>query len=71
MKCECLEKCPFFNDHLNNMPSMANMLKEKYCLNDFESCARHRVFKSLGKEAVPSYLFPHHTEKADEILKSM
>ncbi|HPE70161.1 MAG TPA: hypothetical protein P5560_13030 [Thermotogota bacterium] len=68
MKCECLAGCPFFNDHMKDMPKMAEMLKEKYCLGDFANCARYRIFKKLGKPAVPGDLFPHQKDRADEIL---
>ena len=33
--CECLAKCPFFNDKMANMPSMAEMMKNRYCRDEF------------------------------------
>jgi hypothetical protein len=66
--CECLPGCPFFNNHMKNMPKMSERLKTKYCLNDFHACARHRVFIKLGKPAVPTDLFPHQQEVADKLL---
>lgn len=66
--CECLEKCPFFNDKMAERPATANLMKMQYCKGDFESCARHRIFKALGKDAVPADLFPSQTDRADAIL---
>ena len=68
-ECECLPGCPFFNDRMQNKPSTAGLMKKRYCLDDFNSCARHMVFLKLGKEAVPSDLYPHQTEAAEKILQ--
>lgn len=67
-ECECLQGCPFFNDRMQNMPALANIMKKRYCMNDFGSCARHMIFEKLGKEAVPSDLYPNQADKAREIL---
>ena len=66
--CECLPKCPFFNDKMKNMPSLSSMLKKKYCQGDSAGCARYRVFKALGRDAVPGDLYPNNQDKADELL---
>lgn len=68
MECECLEACPFFNDRMKNMPSFSSVLKQQFCRGDCEACARHRVFKRYGREAVPPDLFPDEHERADAIL---
>ncbi len=69
-QCECLEGCPFFHDKMENMPSMAETYKNKYCLGDFEECARYIVFSKKGKPAVPKNLFPNQKEKALAIVNS-
>lgn len=66
--CECLATCPFFNDKMANMPSMAEMLKTRYCKGDWQMCARHRVFEALGKSEVPSDLFPNQDDMATQLL---
>ncbi len=66
--CECLPKCPFFNDNMQNMPSIADMMKKRYCLGSNEDCARYMVFKSLGREKVPMDLFPNMTEDANRLI---
>ncbi len=66
--CQCLSGCPFFNDQMANMPSLANSMKRRYCQGDASQCARHMVFSALGREAVPRDLFPNQTDRAQEIL---
>ena len=67
-ECQCLSGCPFFNDKMQNMPSMAGMIKEKYCLGDNTACARYMVFKTLGREKVPPDLYPAQGDRAKQIL---
>ncbi len=67
-KCECLEKCDFFNDKMANMPSMAHIIKMKYCESDNSECARYVVYKVLGKEGVPSNMFPTQMDRARELI---
>jgi hypothetical protein len=67
-ECTLLPKCIFFNDKMANMPAAANMMKNKYCLKDSSTCARFMVCTALGREAVPTDLFPNHGEKARTIL---
>ncbi|MDD3626256.1 MAG: hypothetical protein PHV06_02940 [bacterium] len=67
--CECLAKCPFFNDQMMNMPNMATSIKEKYCKGDNSDCARYMVFKTIGREKVPGNLFPHQKDIAETIIK--
>jgi hypothetical protein len=66
--CECLPKCLFFNDKMNNQPATAEMMKKRFCLGDNSCCARYVIFKQLGREKVPSYLYPNQMEKALAIL---
>jgi hypothetical protein len=66
--CECLAKCPFFNDKMANMPALSDMYKNSYCKGDWQKCARHMVFKQLGRDAVPMDLFPNQQDRATQIL---
>lgn len=66
--CECLPKCPFFNDRMEAMPSMNEIYKEKYCHTDNSACARYLVLKALGRERVPLDLYPHQVARAEEII---
>jgi hypothetical protein len=68
--CACIAGCPFFNDKMANMPSVADIYKTRYCTGEWSGCARYRVFSKLGRESVPSNLFPNELERADELLGS-
>ena len=67
--CECIAGCPFFNDRMANAPALAEMMKRKFCQDDWASCARYRVFKAIGKEAVPGNLFPNMMDEARNLIK--
>jgi len=69
-ECERIQTCPFFNDKMKNMPATAELMKDKYCRGDFASCARYMVLKALGKEKVPSDLFPNETDRARRIISA-
>lgn len=70
-KCECLSRCPFFNETMSNLPAMAGAMKKRYCLgDDKEKCARYMVFKSLGREKVPVDLYPHEIDLARETIST-
>ncbi len=66
--CQCLPKCPFFNDRMKNMPSMANVYKKNYCRGNNSECARFMVFSALGREKVPLTLFPNMIDEAKRII---
>lgn len=68
-ECEKLSKCPFFNDQMVDMPAVATMLKNRYCLGDKTECARYQVAKA--DVVVPSDLFPHERERARQILAKL
>jgi hypothetical protein len=69
--CECLPGCPFFNDKMAEKPATANIMKKKYCLGDNSECARYIIFKSVGKEHVPSDLFPSQHERINKIIEAI
>jgi hypothetical protein len=66
MSCAKLSGCPFFHDKMANMPSAADALKNKFCLGDFNPCARYQV-SSAGQQ-VPSDLFPNHSHRVKALL---
>jgi len=70
-ECELTEGCIFFNDKMQSMPSMANMYKQRYCKGDFEICARYRVFKAIGRENVPSDLYPNEENKITSLVETV
>ncbi|MBN2655599.1 MAG: hypothetical protein JXR86_00960 [Spirochaetales bacterium] len=62
--CEFINKCPFFNGQLANMPDQVEELKEKYCRKNNLNCARYMVANSLGADKMLPDLFPHEKERA-------
>ncbi len=69
--CECLAKCPFFNEMMSNMPATSGMMMRRYCLgDDKEKCARYMVFKSLGREKVPVDLYPNEIDLARKTIST-
>ncbi|GAB1455364.1 hypothetical protein MASR2M48_06710 [Spirochaetota bacterium] len=68
--CDCLPACPFFNDKMKNMPSMAGMMKKRYCQDDYMSCARHIVKVAIGGDKVPIDLYPGQNERVSKIIGS-
>ena len=67
-ECECIQGCPFFNDKMKDTEGLGAMYRKKYCLGDNTDCARHMVFKALGKSSVPLDLYPNQLEKAQNII---
>ena len=70
VECECLARCPFFNDKMANMPATTEMYKRKYCRGDNSQCGRYVVFKALGRERVPTDLYPHELERAQQLAST-
>ena len=70
-ECELLEGCLFFNEKMADMPATVELMKKNFCLDDNSTCARYVVFKSLGREKVPSDLFPNQLEQAKMIISAV
>jgi hypothetical protein len=66
--CPYILPCPFFNDRMANMPSMAAMIKSSYCKGDYTECARYLVRDKLGKGTVPEDLFPNAKDRAAKLV---
>ncbi len=67
-ECECLPKCPFFNDRMASKPATAQLMKNQYCLGDSSGCARHQVKMAAGSDLVPADLFPAQVDRVQGIL---
>jgi hypothetical protein len=68
--CECIGGCVFFNDKMAHKPATAELIKNRYCHSDNSDCARYMVRQTLGKDKVPSDLFPGDLGKAKLIISS-
>ena len=67
MSCELLNCCPFFNDHMQNMPKSAEYIKNRLCLGDFAACTRYRIFKS-GEMDDLDELYPEDASAVKKVL---
>ena len=67
-KCELFAYCQFFSDNMKNLPKAAEYIKQKLCLDDYESCNRFRIFKESGGENIPPY---HDPTDVDEVKKAL
>jgi len=67
-QCELLETCIFFNDQMEAMPAVANLMKNRYCKDDHAECARMKVVKAVGREKVPTDMFPNQDDYARDII---
>lgn len=65
-QCESLCHCAFFNHKLARMPMLSDALKQRYCLGEWEDCARYRVISHDA--AVPDDLYPDDLERANHIV---
>ena len=65
-RCEKLDACPFFGDKMACTPALAEIMKKRFCLADYERCARHRV--SQAGLPMPPDLFPPQSERADQMI---
>lgn len=67
--CQMLPGCIFFNDKMQNMPSTAGLFKERYCRGNAADCARYIVATRLGREKVPTDIFPNDRIRAERLVK--
>lgn len=71
MRCEKLEGCPFYNNKMPIESGIGQMYKRRYCEQDKLKCARYKVFTAVGKEHVPSDLYPNMVDRAEKIIDSV
>ncbi len=69
MDCTYLLKCPFYSCRMPDTPEFFSLDQAHYCVDDFTSCARYQVRKTVGPEKLPGDLYPRQKERADEIIK--
>ncbi|MEW6515644.1 MAG: hypothetical protein AB1439_01890 [candidate division FCPU426 bacterium] len=62
-ECPRFKTCPFFSDQTINPPRFASLYKIRYCMHDFQSCARYQVGSKIGFNQVPTDLLPGELER--------
>lgn len=68
--CENLSKCPFYQGKMSMDSGLGSMYKKRYCEGDRLQCARYMVSSQVGKEFVPTNLYPNMADKAQEIISA-
>ena len=68
--CDQIETCRFFLSAMREMPTVAEMMKQRYCQGAFDTCARQLVLRKVGSEQVPINLAPNDTQRAREIIEA-
>jgi len=68
--CSKLPTCIFFNDQMDEMPTVAHLMKQQYCQGNFDACARYRVAQKLGGPNVPRDLYPNDAARAEKLLSA-
>lgn len=66
--CDMLKGCVFFNDKMPETKGVGALYKQRFCLDDSSKCARYIVAKTLGRDKVPSNLYPNMLEKAEQLI---
>ena len=70
MSCDLLKTCQFFTS--NDAGSKAvDLLKEVYCLDNYQACARHMLITTIGSEYVPPSLYPNQTHLVPSIIRKV
>jgi hypothetical protein len=71
MACELMACCQFFKDNMKGLPTAADFIKKKLCLDDYESCSRFKIYKKFGRENIPHYLDPDDTEQVKKAMQCL
>ena len=70
--CEIFACCQFFSDNMRNLPKSAEYIKNKLCLDDYESCNRYRIYKAFdGEDKNRSYLDPADAEEVKKVIQCL
>ena len=51
------------------MPTVAEMMKDRYCYGDKSRCSRVQVAREVGGHHVPPDLAPNENERGREIIE--
>lgn len=69
--CELLPCCQFFNDNMKSLPKSVEYIKNRVCLDDYESCNRYRIYKGLSGDDIPSYLDATDAEEVRKVMQCL
>jgi len=66
--CPFLSGCPVFNVNMRAFPVGAEVMNDQYCRGEYARCARYLIATQLGREKMPSMLFPNQMDRAQKVL---
>ena len=64
-ECEYGTECSEFFE--GKLKGTVSIYRQNYCNSNFSKCARYLVRKSKGRGKVPESLFPHESERANDL----
>ena len=71
MTCEIMIYCRFFIDKMKNMPKTEEYIKNRFCLDNYASCNRYKIYKEFGGKQVPYDLDPSDIEEVKKVMKHL
>jgi hypothetical protein len=66
--CSYATVCPVYRGDLEDMPVLARQYRARYCVADWQACARFAVADEAGSSVVPDTLLPNQHERGYEIV---
>lgn len=66
--CKYATVCPVCRGDIADMPVLARQYRARYCVTDWQACARFAVAEETGPSAVPDGLLPNQHERGYEIV---
>jgi len=68
--CELIDSCAFYNRELRISSERQEAYIKRFCKFDQSQCARFKVYKTLGKEKIPSGMLPNQFEMASGLIRA-
>lgn len=67
--CPHIDVCALHRHTLADQPAVADIYSRLYCHGRSDVCARFVALGSLGRERVPSSLYPNQLERAARLIR--
>ncbi len=68
--CPHIEMCSLFHRTLADLPALATIYRNLYCRDRPDVCARYLIMEKLGRDKVPSSLYPNQIDRADRLIRA-
>ena len=68
MNCEYLAGCLFYQEKMPMDKGLGSVYRKNYCETDHSKCARYLVVQAIGREHVPTDLYPNMYQRAEQII---